>query len=209
MRNITVAATKESKALSEAIYRYGCITLDQLAYFMPPSTRKTENYHSVICNHLIAAKMAVKTDNNVVYPYINKGYSQPMIDSIWVMIDLLNDGNTDVHLSEKLEVSFRIEYPETLCFIKDCTDTVKLLPIETASQIPLISFVQDRFYVNTNAKVGEESKKKSVTIITIRDKNLLSEIGKLGIAIPHKIAYLEGNPLEKPTITYYGNASKK
>lgn len=208
MRNYNVAATNESKALTDAIYKYGCITLDQLAYFMPPSTRKKPNYHSIVCNHLISGRLATKLSDNVFCPYVKGEYSQPMIDSIWVMIDLLDDGNTDIPLSEKLEISFKAEYPESLCFIRNSEDTVKTLAIETPSQLSLIPFVQERFYASANVKPGEEVKRKSVEIIIIRDKSLLSEISKIDIKIPHKIALLEGNVTEKPVITYFGNTPK-
>lgn len=209
MGHLTVAVTKESQAIRDAIYRYGCVTQDQLEYFMPPTARKRDNYHAVICNHLISAKIAARTDNGVVFPYINNGYSQAMIDAVWVMIDILSDENSEIPLSEKMEVSFKGDHPETLCFIKDSADSVKVIAIETASQIPLLTFAQEKYYASVGRRPGEEIKQRSITIITIRDKSLLNEIGKIGLTIPHKIAYLDGGLLDKPTIKYFGAAPKK
>lgn len=203
MKNTMIASTKESKAIMDAIYKFGCLAEEQLPYFMPPTSRKTENYHVVVCNHLLAARLITKITDTSYCPYINGQYSQAMIDSVWVMIDLLNDGKADPPLSEKLEISFKAEYPETLCFIKDFSKTVKILPIETTAQIALIPFVQERFYASANAKPGEEVKKKSLELIVIRDKAFLEEIKKLDISIPYRVALLEGEYDKKPTITYY------
>lgn len=203
MKNTRIDSTKESKAILDTIYKFGCITEEQLPYFMPPSDRKTENYHLVVCNHLLAARLITKIGEKSFCPFVNGQHSQAMIDSIWVMIDILNDGNMDTPLSEKLEISFKAEFPESLCFIKDFSKTVKILPVETLSQIALIPFVEDRFYASANAKPGEEVKKKSMELIIIRDKSYLDEIKNLSLSIPYCIALLEGNLDAKPNISYF------
>lgn len=203
MKNTMIAFTKESESIMDAIYKFGCIAEEQLPYFMPPTSRKTENYHKVVCNHLLAARLITKISDNAYCPYVNGQYSQSMIDSIWVMIDLLNDSQNDVPMNERLEISFKAEHPETLCFIKDSAKTVKILPVETVSEIPLIPFVQERFYASANAKPGEEVKKKSLEIIVIRDRAFMETIKQLNISIPHRIALLEGDYNKMPSISYF------
>lgn len=203
MKNTMIASTKESKSILDTIYKFGCIAEEQLPYFMPPTNRKTENYHVVVCNHLRAARLITKITDNAYCPFVNGQYSQAMIDSLWVMIDILDDGNAEIPMNEKMEVSFKAEYPETLCFIRDFSKTFKILPIETLSQIALIPFVQERFYASANAKPGDEINRKSLELILIREKSFLDEIKKLNLSIPYRIALLEGERDQKPTISYF------
>lgn len=197
--------TRQGEALQKVIYKYGCITVAQLEHFLLPGTHIEEGLAKRICNTL-KLKNLIQFTSDIAYPVRCEKYDQGMIDSIWVMLNLFASGNEE-SVYEKALNSFKADSPCSLCFIKDGSHIIKTIPVYTDSQLSLITYEQEKFYSGTHVAAGKESSANHTFIIIIRDKSMLVEIGKLGLTLPHKIAYLENDMDAQPVIKYFGNGN--
>lgn len=194
------ALTREAEALYNAINRFRCIRIEQLKYFMPPTKSTRQNYHEAICTHLSIKKLG-NMSGEYMFAANESTVSQDMIDSIWVMIDMLSK-NPEIPVSNGLQNAFNPAYPCTVTFIEDNFRIVKLLPVLTAGDIIKI-YAENEKYAILDEKTKEENRTRLMYVIIIRDESLLDEIARISPVFPHKIAYLQGEYNTKPEIEYY------
>ena len=196
--------TPDVKAALHAINKLPCMHEAQLEYFLPPQKEgyKKDQRVFVISNFLQRNKMAIKVDE-YIYPYAIQKHSISLIDSIWVMIDMLSTEYGQDYISDNIHCILSGDAPVDICYMTESAKTVKLMAITNEANVTMLAFEQNRFYVNTKYKVGEEDKANTEYVIVIRDENLLDAIGDLSLTIPHKIALLDYSAGIKPNVRYF------
>lgn len=191
--------TKEATAILEAVSKFGCISIEQAAYFMPPTLISKEKYHENIINHFVYTKQLVKDGDAVCSPNCKYAHKET-IDSIWAMIEILERlSTTDAPISEALEESYAGTKPETLTFILDGSKIIHTIPVYSSGDITSILFAQEKYYANGH-KHGDEENSNSIYYFVLRDSKFLQDISKLNLTFPYKIAYLTDNGNARPAI---------
>lgn len=198
-RPTMIGNTKEATAILEAISKFGCISIEQAAYFMPQTLVKRENYHEIIINYLVSSKQVIRQDDIICS--LNQKYGKPeIIDSIWAMIEILEKLSTsDLHISELLEESFNGNKPETIGFILNSNKVIRIIPVFSSGDITNILFSQERYY-STGHNYGDEENSDLIYYFVLRDTKLLQNISKLNLTYPYKIAFLADGETTRPSI---------
>ena len=180
------AQLEETSIIEKTIYRYGCITADQLAYFLPATQsvikkcKDNENLHVSIVHHLETTRSAIMLEG-IVYPHNKVNYKQEMIDSIWVMLDYLRYVENAPHPSNMLVRSLHAEHPCTLTFIPSTNPVIKTLCVSDASQITDIIFEQERL------KTQYSDKEADVPVAGRHDRRHRGGQGAAGRGIPQRL----------------------
>lgn len=195
------ALTTEAETVLIAINKFRCIRVEQIEYFIPTMKLVREEYHKVICKHLSIQHLA-NLSGDYIFALNESNISQEMIDSIWVAISIIQESG-ETATGDILKNAFKSVYPCTISFILDKKKQIKILPVLTENDVVNIMAESDKYLSSTTDKIRENNLEKLLYVIAIRNPELLSTIGDINPPFPHKIAVLDGNYNEKPSITYY------
>lgn len=183
--------------------------MEQLKEFLPdtPKVRKEPDCYISICKSLVNSQLCYLAEN-VMYPITKRDYDARMIDSLWVLIDIVKKTRGDYALSTFYKECTRSPFPASIFFLEAATGKAnKIIAIPDEMSLMNVIQAQDNFYFSTGLTPGKEEKANLSFIITIRDEALLNKLSEMNITVPHKIALIKDDGKGMPQITYF-EASK-
>lgn len=187
--------TTQCQAILDAVNKYGCIHLSQLQAFVPAYLSLREDYVRSMSNFLNSNHIAKMKEDCL----LKSGISEPdyeMIDTIWVALDILKD---ESNIYNSLRTAFKPDFPRTMCLFANNSYRYDIIPLFSKSDF-------SKIYEENTRVSGLEQNESGLMIehiLLIRDIELVKELYTTAPIFSYRIAYLEGEYGEKPTITYY------
>lgn len=200
---VTIDLTKEVSAIMNT---FKCLTEEELEEFFPSDDYTKTKVKGNVLYQVDTQRTLLYgnggQDHNIVINSRFKEYSQKMIDLAWVFLDEVAKNSTekDTFLAHKKCVT--AEYPADLGYIIK-NKLYKFISLESSDDLSKVLLSQENFYGRGEGIRGKESESYTYYIFVTRNLKILEGMEDLEITIPHKIALLEGDIHERPTIKYF------
>lgn len=183
------------EAVLLALDRFGCLSIEQIPYFVPPYTSINDKYISSICRHLLLTRQANFINNEYLVPYKVNEVDESIILSIWTFIDLLKDNDKIYSFYRNCPAP---KYPCNACYIKDNAVLCSIIPILTPSDLSKILIENEKF-----ASYDPNSGLKREYVLAVKDLYVIDDLPNFQPQFPIKIAHVEGDLKTRPKVTYY------
>lgn len=188
--------TPQENEVLHLIDKFGCITTDQLSYFVAPHKTSYENYSEVICNHLKGSRQIKMIDNVALRIDMNE-VNEEMISSLWCIINIFKDRE---NISDALKTTLSSDYPCSVSAFRDNHYQYKVMPILRSSEDVKIRLINDEVDNET-----EEDDGLTVEYLLLTDDvdMLVNQLTEVPPKFPCKVVSVEGDIYKTPEVAFY------
>lgn len=188
--------TREAEIIYELICRIGTITTAQAEKVLNGRRCTPEGIIKSLC-----MKRYTKWINEVYsIPFYKSQVDRKAVADLWVMLDLISTDNGTVQieaLEQIIEGSGIIDFT----YIQDNAAVINMLFIGANDYSKVIAS-KERFYDFTNLEKGNEKKAGVIYMYVTDSKEMAAKIQDENLSLPHKIALIEGDLDNNPSIKY-------
>jgi len=187
----------DAQLLYELICKVGSITTPQAARVLKNTHSDPENIVKFLC-----MKRYTKWLNELYsIPFYRSEVNLGAINCLWVLLDLISDNEGVITNEDALEQIIEGNGIVDFSYIQNSSKVVNMINVKESDFSKIVASKQ-RFYDYTGVQVGEEKKAGVVYIYVTSSKEMVTEIKNSNITFPYKIAFLEGDLANGPTVTY-------
>lgn len=196
----------ELEGVLNAVTHFGCLLKAQAIEFMPKTPyERNEKFKRVVNN--LKSTQRVKENGDFLTSMSTTSIDYELIDAVWTMMEINEKLSIEKKpVCELIEETFAGTGAEKVSFILNKEKIVHLVPISTDSSITNALFLQDKYFARGNN--AEEKDPRDWYFFIFRNKEVAKSFTQTGFTMPHGIAFLEGEPTEKPVITLYSPKTK-
>jgi hypothetical protein len=193
--------TPESQALYDIIQKIGSLTVSQIELIDTGHTKESSHSPLTTIRFLNSHNYITFLNDTYVLPFLDKQEKRSGIACFWAMLELIKDadGNIDhSNLDTIIEGNGLVEFS----YIHNSSRVVNFVYLDQ-SYLSKITMIKQRFYSINNIEVGHEKDAGIVHIFVTGSPEIAVEASELDIKLPHKIALLEGDLTQNPTVKFF------
>lgn len=197
----------ELDVLQKTINKFKCVTESQIQMVMPdtPKARSNPDLYKKLINRMIYDKTATR-NGEIITLFGQSDYNEMAIDSLWTLLAFAEVYMPSVKPAELSDIVIATNHPCTFAFIGPNSKIYKVICAYSESMAANILLEQEHFYHECPSFRGNEAAAHNRYIIITRDIEMLAYIGdELAVTLPHQIALLEGDILQKPQVKFFSN----
>lgn len=159
-----------------------------------------KNYSPLSVLHSLQTSGIVEVQGDLITRYHSPSYERENIESLWVALDLLSKDNGLIDKKDVDSISVGTDIIN-LSIILDRTLIVNIVHVDKGEKAVVVGAVQ-RFYNITGCEKGKEKDEHILHLFETADPEAFKMLQDMDIQIPYKLAFVEGDCIKKPEITY-------